>query len=185
MSDAVNELLQHIQNTLGLSRKLKRLKKFHDDNPDVLDFIVQELYDVREVGWKGASVISLWEYSRWVLRKTKTAGDPFAMNNNHRSYYARIIAILHPELNGFFEMREPGNPDQQERSIDAEMGTKLERVKSRAEDYGRRLLWADGTPIELGWQPTTPHKPKPVSRRQRTLRKSPTSVGLESAKVTA
>ena len=174
--DAVNELLHHIQSTRGLSPRLKRLKQFHNANTPVLDLIVQELYDVQAMGWKAASVISLWEYARWVITKTKTRADPFAMNNNFRSYYARIIAILHPRLNGFFEMREPNKPGRKERSIDAEMGTKLESAKSREKDYSRRLLWADSTPIERGWRPTTPHVPKPVSRRERVLRKPPGSL---------
>jgi hypothetical protein len=176
MIDAVNELLQHIQGTRGLSPRLKRLEKFHNANRDVLDFIVQELYDVRAMGWEGASVISLWEYARWVIRKTKVVGDPFAMNNNFRSYYARIIAILHPDLNGFFEMREPNKPERKDHAPDAEMGTKMEDAKSRTRDYGRRLLWADGTPIEHGWRPTTPHEPKPVPRRERVRRKPPVPV---------
>ena len=164
--DALNELLQHIQSTRGLTPRLKRLKQFHNANPAVLDLIVRELYDVREMGWKAASVISLWEYARWVLAKTKTAGESFAMNNNFRSCYARVIVILHPELNGFFEMRETNKPGVE--GPDSEMGTKLE--DARPKDYGRRLQWADGTAIENGWRPTTPHKPQQVSRRERVRR---------------
>jgi hypothetical protein len=168
--DAVNELLQHVENKRGLSPTLKRLRAFHAANPAVLDLIVQELYDVREMGWPAASVKSLWEYARWVLTKKKAVGDPFAMNDIYQSYYARIVAILHPELNGFFEMREPVKPERKERGPDAELGTKLEPAKARNRDYGRRLLWADGTAIEDGWRPTLGHEPKPVSRRERVKR---------------
>lgn len=167
--DAVNELLQHIQSTRGLSPRLKRLREFHNANRDVLDLIVQELRDVREMGWRSASVKSLWEYCRWVLTKKKAAGEPFAMNDVFQSYYARFVAVLHPDLNGFFEMRESSKPERKERGPDAELGTKLEPEKS-GEQYARRLLWADGTPIENGWRPATPHEPKPVSRRERVRR---------------
>jgi hypothetical protein len=168
--DAVNELLQHVESTRGLSPILKRLGVFHAANPAVLDLIVQELRDVREMGWPAASVKSLWEYSRWVLTKKKAVGEPFAMNDVYQSYYARIVTILHPDLNGFFEMREPVKPERKERGPDAELGTKLEPAKARNRDYGRRLLWADGTTIENGWRPTVKHEPKPVSRRERVRR---------------
>ncbi|HEX8817282.1 MAG TPA: hypothetical protein VF753_17440 [Terriglobales bacterium] len=159
MTDAVDELLAHIEATRGLSPVLKRLQRFHNANRDVLDLIVLELYDVRAMGWPCASVKSLWEYARWVLTKTKVVGEPFDMNDVFQSYYARIIAILHPDLNGFFEMREPQKLARQGRGPDAEMGTKLESVNSRPEDYGRRLLWADSTPLEHGWRPSRPHVP--------------------------
>lgn len=165
--DAVNELLQHIQSTRKLSPTLKRLQRFHSKNGPVLDLIVQELYDVRALGWPGASVKSLWEYARWVLMKKRSVGEPFEMNDVFQSYYARIIVILHPDLNGFFEMREPRKPGRTDRGPDAELGTKLEAAKSGTKDYSRRLLWADGSAIEQGWRPTTPHEPKPVSRRPR------------------
>jgi hypothetical protein len=174
--DAVNELLQHAQATRGLSPILKRLERFHNDNRDVLDLMVQELYDVRAMGWRAASVKSIWEYARWVLTKERATGEPYEMNDVFQSYYARIIAILHPALNGFYEMREPNKPGRKERGPDAELGTKLEPVRVRTNDYGRRLLWADGSAIENGWQPTTPHVPKPVARRERVRRKPAGSV---------
>jgi hypothetical protein len=175
--DAVNELLEHVRATRGLSPALKRLQRFHSANGDVLDLIVTELYDVRAMGWRAASVKSIWEYARWVLTKERATGEPYEMNDVFQSYYARIIVILHPDLNGFFEMREPNKPERKERGPDAELGTKLEPVRVR-KDYGRRLLWADGTSISLesGWQPTTPHIPKPVPRRERVRRKPAGSV---------
>src|SRR4051794_24275016 len=99
------------------------------------------------MGWHAASVKSIWEYGRWVLTKKKAAGERFAMNDVFQSYYARIIVILHPDLNGFFEMREPNKPGRKEHGPDAELGTKLEPIRSRRKDYGRCLRWADGTEI--------------------------------------
>lgn len=174
--DAVNELLEHVRASKGLSSLLKRLERFHAANGAVLELIVQELYDVRAMGWHAASVKSIWEYARWVLTKERATGEPYEMNDVFQSYYARIIVILHPDLNGFFEMREPNKPERKERGPDAELGTKLEPVRVRTKDYGRRLLWADGTAIENGWQPTTPHIPKPVARRERVRRKPAGSV---------
>jgi hypothetical protein len=45
-------------------------------------------------------------------------------------------------------------------------------LKSHRKGYVRRLLWASGAAIDdREWQPTTPHVPKPVSRRERVRRK--------------
>jgi hypothetical protein len=173
--DAVNELLDHIETTRGLSATLKRLRTFHNANTEVLDLLVQELRHVKnDLGWPAASVKSLFEYARWVLMKKRDVGEPFAMNDMFQSYYARIIAILHPDFNGFFEMREPQKADRIGKGPDAEIGTVLEEVKQKKRDYGRRLLWADGTPIKDGWRPATPHVPKPVALRERR-RKQPIS----------
>ena len=57
----------------------------------------------RDGGWKRASLGSLWHYARWVLtRRHRVPGESFAMSNNLFPWYGRIIAILHPDLNGFF-----------------------------------------------------------------------------------
>jgi hypothetical protein len=163
--DAVNELLQHVEDTHGLSACLKKLRTFHNTNTEVLDLIVQELYDVKAMGWTHASVKSLWEYARWVLLKKRRApGEHFFMNDLYQSYYARIVVILHPDLNQFFEMRGPRRDDRTGRGPDAELGTKLEHG---TEGQMRRLAWADGTPIGLGWRPGTLHEPKTVKRRER------------------
>lgn len=43
-------------------------------------------------------------------------------------------------------------------------------AKHQKPGHIRRLVWADGTAIENGWRPTTPHEPKPVRRRERVTR---------------
>jgi hypothetical protein len=84
------------------------------------------------------------------------------MSNNFFPWYGRIIAILHPDLNGFFEMARS--------KADADLGTALESVKDRKPGHIRRLMWADGTSLERGWQPTILHEPRPVNRRDRVHR---------------
>ena len=99
-----------------------------------------------------------------MLAKRRVPGEDFAMLNAIAPYYARIICILHPDFNGFFVMNKS--------QADADLGTVLEPVAGASKPgYIRRLLWVDGTPIESGWRPTTPHEPKPVSRRERVRRK--------------
>jgi hypothetical protein len=73
----------------------------------------------RENGWTRTSLGSLWHYARWVLtRKHRAPGESFVMSNNLFPHYERIIAILHPDLNGFFGMAKS--------KADADLGTTLE-----------------------------------------------------------
>jgi len=164
MPDAVDELIAYRKQCGPVSRMLRRVHRFHKTNPQVLDFLVLELREVRANGWTRASVGSLWHYGRWVLtQKHRAPGESFVMSNNLFPYFERIIAILHPDLNGFFEM---GKSD-----ADVDLGTKLEpSPKVRERGYIRRLVWSDGKAIEDGWRPSTPHEPKPVRRRERVKR---------------
>jgi hypothetical protein len=159
--DAVTEFFEHRKSAV-LSPMMDRLQTFHFINPEVLDFLVLELRAVQKIGWTRASVGSLWHHARWVLTDNFFApGESFLMDQNFSSYYARLVAILHPDLNGFFEMKAS-------KRADAGMGTMLEPAsKKQQPGYIRRLLWADGRAIELGWRPSVPHEPKPITRRKR------------------
>jgi hypothetical protein len=164
MIDAVDELIAYRKQFGRLSPTMRRVHKLHKANRHLLDFLVQELREVRDSGWTCASVRSLWEYGRWVLAKRKAHGEDFAMANELAPYYARILCILHPEFNGFFVMNKS--------KADADFGTMLESTtpKDHKPGYIRRLLWENGEAIERGWQPTVKHEPKPVSRRERVRR---------------
>lgn len=162
MIDAVDELIEYRKQKGELSLELKRVHRFHRANPQVLDFLVSEMREARTNGWAKVSLGSLWHYSRWVLtRKNRVPGEHFAMSNNLFPIYGRIIAILHPDLNGFFEMENI--------TAHAALGVTLERG-NHLRGYVRRLTWADGTAIEKGWRPTVAHEPKPVRRRERVRR---------------
>jgi hypothetical protein len=164
MTDAVDELIAYRKQFGKLGPTLRRLYRFHKANPQVLDFLVSEMRVERANGWAHTSLGSLWHYSRWVLARVgRSPGETFLMPNNLFPAYGRIIAILHPDLNGFFGMARC--------KADADLGTGLEPLpKNAARGYVRHLRWADGTPLGLGWRPTTPHDPKPVSRRERVRR---------------
>lgn len=161
--DAIDELIES-RRSHGVSAATLNAYQFHKANPHVLDFLVRELDDLKNNGWKRGSVESLWNYARWVLtKKQRVPGESFAMSNNHCTAYSRWIVILHPRFNGFFEMGKS--------KVDVDFGTRLE---SNAPKPGqlRKLQWADGTPIEHGWRPTARHDPKPAARRERVRRAS-------------
>jgi hypothetical protein len=161
--DAVDELIAYRKQFGRLSPMLRRFHTLHKTSPHLLDFLVQELRDVRDSGWTCASVHSLWEHGRWVLAKHKSPREDFAMPNAFAPYYARAICILHPEFNGYFVMSKS--------QADADFGTMLECApKDKEPGYIRRLLWENGEAIERGWRPTVKHEPKPVHRRERVRR---------------
>jgi hypothetical protein len=164
MTDAIDELIEH-RKSHGFSPMMERVYRFHKANPQVLDFLVQELRDARISGWARASLGSLWHYARWVLtRKYRPTGERFVMDQNLTTHFERLIVILHPSLNGFFAMKDSPRAD-------ADFGTQLEpRTTTYKRGYIRRLLWADGKEIQQGWRPSTPHEPKAVSRRERIRR---------------
>ncbi len=164
MTDAVDDLIEYRKQYGPISPTLMRVYRFHKANRQVLDFVVSEMRVDRANGWKRTSLGSLWHYARWVLtRKHRLPGESFAMSNNLFPHYGRIIAVLHPDLNGFFGMAKS--------QADDDFGTTIEPTpKDAPRGYIRRLLWSDRTPIENGWRPATPHEPKRVNRRERVRR---------------
>lgn len=159
---AIDELKQHSKmpgrRRSGLA---SRFYRFHKHNPDVLDFFIQELVTLRENGWNKTSFGSLWHHARWVLSTLRRApGETFAMSQNLACHYARAIIILHPEWNGFFVVEKA--------QADADFGVRVEpSSRNHPRGYVRRLQWADGTAIQDGWRPTTPHviTTAPIPRR--------------------
>jgi hypothetical protein len=128
--DAIDELITYRKQTGSISPMLRRIHRFHRTNPQVLDFLVSEMRVDKENGWTRTSLGSLWHYARWVLtRKHRAPGESFVMSNNLFPHYERIIAILHPDLNGFFGMAKS--------AADTDLGTTLERgTKQKAGQVG-------------------------------------------------
>lgn len=145
MIDAIDELVARSQD----HRELRAFHAFHRRHPEVLDFLVQEIR-LRLDRFDAFSYHSLWQYARWKLELEKGPGDTFLMNDHAAPFYARAITVLHPEFNGRAEFRKS--------KADDVFGTRIEPVpEKRPKNYARRLQWADGTPIEAGWRPRTPH----------------------------
>jgi hypothetical protein len=85
---------------------------FHQEHPHLYQRLVQLAEDWKEAGHHRCSIGMLWEVLRWqhgthsALRKRGT----YALNNNYRSRYARMLIDDHPELAGMFETRELQSP---------------------------------------------------------------------------
>jgi hypothetical protein len=146
MLDAIDELVARSKN----HRELRAFQQLHKAHPEVLDFLVQEIQLRIDHGFAAFSYRSLWEYARWKLEMQVGPGETFLMNDHAAPFYARAIAILHPEFNGRAELRKS--------KADGIFGTEIEPVPDkRPKNYARRLQWADGTAIENGWRPSVPH----------------------------
>jgi|SRR5271157_5595868 len=146
MPDAIDELVARSKT----HPQLRAFHKFHKQHPEVLDFLIQEIQIRIDHGLKAFSVHSLFQYARWKLEMEKGPDDTFLMNDHAAPFYGRAIVILYPQFNGRAEFRKS--------IADECFGTRLEPVSNkRPKNYARRLEWADGTAIEGGWRPSTPH----------------------------
>ena len=158
MTTAVDELMQHCKMSgLKRSRLMSRFYRFHRRNPHLLDFLLQELRVLRENNWKSASFELLWHHARWVLTYVnRVPGETFGVCQNFMPHYSRLAIILFPEFNRFYRLKRA--------KADADFGVRI----VLGDNHGlRQLQWADGSAIENGWQPTTPHviPVNPVPRR--------------------
>src|ERR1017187_2022877 len=162
MIDAIDELVARSKN----HPELRAFHQFHRAHPEVLDFLVQEIQLRIDHGFDAFSYRSLWEYARWKLEMQRGPGETFLMNDHAAPFYARAIALLHPEFNGRAELRKS--------KADAIFGTEIEPVPdARPKHYARRLQWADGAAIENGWRPCTPHVVNHAANRRADIHGKP------------
>jgi len=79
-------------------------ERFHRENPHVYDELVALTTQLKRAGARRVGMGMLFEVLRW-RTQLRTGGDEFKLNNNFRSYYARLIMWRRPELEGIFETR--------------------------------------------------------------------------------
>lgn len=78
--------------------------RFHERNPHVYDELVKLAREWQRRRASGKCGIGmLYEVCRWHL-SLRTEGEPLALNNNYRAFYARLI-MEEPGLAGIFETR--------------------------------------------------------------------------------
>ena len=97
--DAIDELVARSRDC----KELRRFHEFHRNHPEVLDFLVEEIRLRLNQGLTAFSYSRLWAYARWKLEMEKGPGDTFLMNDQYAPFYARAVAILHPEFDGLAE----------------------------------------------------------------------------------
>lgn len=88
----------------GLSIQ-ERFERFHAENPEVYRLLLRFALEAHAAGRTRIGVGALWERLRW-YSSVETDGEPFKLNDNFRSRYARLIAERNPELAHLFETRK-------------------------------------------------------------------------------
>jgi hypothetical protein len=111
--DAIDELVARSQDC----KEVRRFHRFHRNHPEVLDFLVEQIRLRFNRGFTAFSYHRLWEYARWKLEMEKGPEDSFLMNDHCAPFYARAIAILHPEFDGLVELSRS--------KADAVLGTQI------------------------------------------------------------
>lgn len=99
----VAEPVGHVGPPAGLSIE-ESFWQFHAANPHVYGELLALARRARRRGVERLGIGMLFEVLRWRYA-LRTGGDDFRLNNNHRSYYARLIMLRNPELDGIFETR--------------------------------------------------------------------------------
>jgi len=84
----------------------ERFEQFHAAHPEVYAYLVALCQELRRRGFQRYGIKSLWERARWHFQVERELGEEWKLNNNYHSRYARKIMAEHPELSGFFEVRE-------------------------------------------------------------------------------
>lgn len=83
----------------------ERFEAFHAANPWVYRAFERLTADALEHGHARVGIGMFTEVIRWQYGR-RTEGEPFKINNTHRSRYVRLLIANHPEWAGVFETRE-------------------------------------------------------------------------------
>ena len=84
-------------------RTFHRFRLFHQANPHILDAMVRLARQARAAGYETYGIAALFEVLRW--ERTVVTRDPtsdYKLCNDYKPMYARLIAIMHTDLDGFF-----------------------------------------------------------------------------------
>lgn len=94
--------LNPVNRVLGQSLE-EQFDAFHGANPHVYSALRSLARELKRRGAKKAGIGQLFEVLRWQYA-LQTQGSEYRLNNNYRSFYARLLN-QEPELRGMFETR--------------------------------------------------------------------------------
>ena len=84
----------------------ERSNAFHTGHPEVCACLLALCFELKRKGFERYGIRSLWERVRWHFQVEKKLGADFKLSEHFHSRYVRRILKDHPELGGFFELRE-------------------------------------------------------------------------------
>lgn len=80
----------------------KNFLEFDRDNPDVRKELLRLALDLWKRGFRHYGMAALWEVMRY-NHSIKNPQSVAKFPNNHRAYYARLLMLLEPRLQDFFQ----------------------------------------------------------------------------------
>ena len=83
----------------------RQFEDFHHGNPHIFESLRHMALDLKARGVTHYGIATLFEVLRW-QSDMQTNDEPFKLNNNYRSRYARLLMKREPRLAGFFSLRE-------------------------------------------------------------------------------
>ena len=84
----------------------ERFEDFHASNPHVYEEMVKRVRALKGRGVTHYSVAPLLEVIRYFIHlEQEDPSTEFRINDHYRPWYARLIMIQEPDLDGFFELR--------------------------------------------------------------------------------
>lgn len=85
----------------------ERFLRYHDENPDVLNQIIKRCEKVRRSGEDSWSISNIVEQLRWHYGIEVQGDHEFAISNDYRAIYARLVMKMFPDrFEGFFVTKE-------------------------------------------------------------------------------
>ncbi|MFD3926550.1 hypothetical protein [Streptomyces sp. NPDC058614] len=102
-----------------------RFEDFHAEHPWVYEALERLTVQWVAAGGGRIGVKALFEQLRWLAPEI-TDGEPFQLNNNFTSRYARLLRASHPEWRDVFELRRlrGDDPGARRSTLDGEFQVK-------------------------------------------------------------
>jgi len=83
----------------------KKFRQFHRINPWVYKELRRLSLEMVKRGHKHYGIAGLFEVLRWQRAMSTSMQDGFKLNNNHKSFYSRMLMSNESTLEGFFRLR--------------------------------------------------------------------------------
>ncbi|MFI1563839.1 hypothetical protein ACH4ZX_12400 [Streptomyces sp. NPDC020490] len=96
----------------------ERFDAFHSAHPWVYEALEELMVEWVKSGGGPIGIKALFEQLRWSSRQVD-GGEPFRLNNNFTSRYARLLCARHPEWAGVFQLRHLRTRGRRELELDA------------------------------------------------------------------
>lgn len=100
-------LADDMHKELGDSKIVRRFFEFHAANPRVFELLYHFTLQ-RAANRARFGIAAVFERVRWEVDVTTYEDTGLKLNNNYRAYYARLLSLYDPALDGLFATRTLG-----------------------------------------------------------------------------